>query len=376
MKRLLVLALALMLAIPWLPKTAAAQDGAVTIEINCLASPQTVRIVNGTAATVTINTIAGIRASEIGMSAFQLGDTLPPGAFVIYAFGPNRGAQAGNEFLSQQPLFTTSVAHPEADGVIVGTSAGQGQVTCLQASGAVSTTPLLGGSRVDIHIDCLAQPQTVTITNNTPSPITIQRLTSQSYAQRALAPFFPNQSLPPGAAALYAFGVEGGAHRPERFLSQRPIFSTAPDSQNEDGVLMMTNVGNAMVSCAQGDGAIYTTGTPTGPSNYLFTVEISCTRAPQTVRVTNVSNQTLTVTGIQGILNTRTTGQFPYEPNTTLRPGGFVIYAFGRNPGASAGLQFLSSSPLFASSGPQFNQDGVIVDTNVGSATVMCNAPA
>lgn len=263
MKRLLAPAIAVLLALPGLPGVAAAQTGGVTVTVNCLASPQTLRITNNTSEPMTIDAVNGIRAQEIGQPPFQPGDQVQPGDFVIYAFGIDPGASAGLEFLSQQPLFTTSVAHPETDGAVVQTSVGQTQVTCLQGSVTFDNPPLVGGSRVEIQVDCLASPQSVQLTNLTSSAVTVERLTSQSFAQRALAPFFPGQSIPSGGDIQYAFGFNPGAHAGDIFLSQQPIFSTAPDAQNEDGVLVLTSIGSATVNCATGSGAIYATGTPT-----------------------------------------------------------------------------------------------------------------
>lgn len=375
MKRYFLVIFAALLALPWIPGTASAQSGAITVTIDCRSLPQTVWLTNNASGPVRIEAIGSIQDQALGIAPFYPNDSLLRGTSAGYGFGDEGGAHRPEHFLSQQPIFSPGIFHPESDGVVVQTSIGTGQVTCAQGTGTIGA-PLLGGSRVNIQVDCLSQPQTLTVTNYTSGPVTVQRVTSQSYAARALAPFTPNDSLRPGTSALYAFGNEGGAHRPERFLSQRPIFSDAPDAQNEDGVLVMTSVGNATVSCAAGQGSIYTTGTPTietatpGIPN-VFSVDIDCFSTPQTVRIANGSNGTLTVTGINGILRGQA-GRFPFEPSTAIPPGGFVIYAFGQNRGASAGYQFLASSPIFAQSQPQMSEDGVFVETNAGEAHAFC----
>lgn len=218
-----------------------------------------------------------------------------------------------------------------------------------------------------VVLRCDRSPQTVRITNNTGADVTVERLNSSSGVERATEPFFPNYTIRDGDFVIFAFGVNPGAQAGNIFLSNTPIFTG-----DTDGIWLMTSAGEGSVTCAEGTGTI---GAPAPTENDWFTIQISCLQAPQSVRITNVHTEPITVQTIAGILAVEHDHE-PFTVDDELAPHDFVIYAFGPNPGAHAGETFLSPVPLFASLEPNRALDGVTVTTSVGSASVGCDAPA
>lgn len=120
--------------------TAAGQAG-ILVEVECRATPETVRIVNSTAGSVTVRSVGSLVNPRPGVEPFARDDGVGPNDVIVYAFGPNPGAHAGAIFLTGQPIFDND---SPGEGVAVATSAGTARVLCSRGSSSVGQDQTAG----------------------------------------------------------------------------------------------------------------------------------------------------------------------------------------------------------------------------------------
>jgi hypothetical protein len=98
---------------------------------------------------------------------------------------------------------------------------------------------------IAVVVECFANPEFVTITNNRAKPIVVRQVSS-TYRPRAGEPFKLRQRVKPGKRVIYTFGT-GKGKRGKR-LSRSFIFD---NERASEGVLVKTDRGRVKVRCGE-----------------------------------------------------------------------------------------------------------------------------
>lgn len=211
----------------------------LVITIKCNTTPETVRVTNTGATTITLTAFESL-VDQLPSEPFVLSRNLKAGQTAIFQTGA--GAQYGT-VLTSNFIFTN--AKYDQDGVKLSTSAGDAVKTCDPKPAPVDPVVSNPGKLSDLSItlSCRTYAETVRVTNNGTGYILLKALATY-YAPLGDEPYRLDRVLKPGATAIYQAGT--GAQY-GTVLTKDYIFTN--EVWDKDGVRISTSAGKAFKAC-------------------------------------------------------------------------------------------------------------------------------
>jgi hypothetical protein len=237
-------------------------------------------------------------------------------------------------------------------------------VLARYGNGLGSASAQLGSGGISMQVTCGGQ-ESITITNQTDLLTGLDLSTFRLRTIKTGREFTLSGTLQPGRYVTYYTGTAaaGGS-----ILSTTPIFDASDPAR--DGAVLITPYGNLSVTCAQVNGILTTSGTPTATTTAgaggSITLQIQCSAFGETIIIGNQTN-------LAGGLNLsgwkfRTfNNPTEYALSGQLSVGHSIIFRSG--PGATGNV--LSSSYLFDNTNPA-KPDGGILISPFGTLIVPC----
>jgi hypothetical protein len=210
-----------------------AQVTDLVITVSCRSDPETIRVTNVGAANITLTGIATY-SDPSADEPFSINRVLKPGNTAIYQSG--HAAQYGT-VLTTHYIFTDS--DYDAEGVSIATSAG----TAVKMCDPRPAPPAGQLSDLKVTLDCLANAETIRVSNNGTGWITIKGFATY-IDPIADEPIATNRVLKPGQTGIFQAGA--GA-KYGTVLTNQFIFTNS--AYEKDGIRIATSVGKVFKAC-------------------------------------------------------------------------------------------------------------------------------
>ena len=218
-----------------------------------------------------------------------------------YRSGP--AATSGTVLTLESLFFSTEAA---VVSIVVTTSVGNVELDCESANpNQLVTEP----ADVKITLNCVSNPETARIENTGTAPITINSVASLNGSPAAIT---TNRSLGAGKTVIYRSddGATTGT-----ILTPQELYT---DSLYQgDGIRLNTSIGVIEKAC------------PPKPPAYPSQLEVTidCKNLPEWVKIKNVGQGPVTITGLESLYQKKSIE--PFTLNKTLEPGQGIIYRSG-----------------------------------------------
>lgn len=227
-------------------------------------------------------------------------------------------------------------------------------VALVAPLGVVHPQPAAAVSRLTITLKCTSTPERTSIKNNTTARIKIISVSSLVQL-RANEPITVNHYLDPGKTVTF----QSGPNTTGNTISRQYIYQ---DSNPNDGVKVVTNRDTFTKKCPAPSSGGSTGGG--GGSGGSVSVSVNCIGNPETVRVTNGTNASITIRTIGSLYQPR--NNEPFSIGASLGAGKSRTY----EAGAAADSNVLTHQYIFANN--VGSDEGARVVTNVGTVTKRC----
>jgi lipoprotein-anchoring transpeptidase ErfK/SrfK len=268
----------------------------------CYRSPEMIRVDNTGDTAITVNSINAVLDGVPGSANPTATGTeeIAAGGTKIYRSGP---AATSGTVLTTTSLFSSTTATEIKVEVV--TSVGAISIECGPNPNLQVTTV----SDVVITLNCLSNPETARIVNNGTAPILISSVESLDESPDGIS---VERTLGPGKTVIYRSnsGATSGT-----VLTLDEFYTDS--SYDKDGISLNTSIGIIEQACAERP--------PTYPSQ--LDVTIDCQKLPEWVKVVNVGQGPVTLTGIESLYEKKSIE--PFTLNKTLQPGQGIIYRSG-----------------------------------------------
>lgn len=205
-------------------------------------------------------------------------------------------------------------------------------------------------SRLTITLKCTSTPERTSIKNNTTARIKIVSVSSL-VELRANEPITVNHYLDPGKTVTF----QSGPNTTGNTISRQVIYQ---DTNPNEGVKIVTNRDTFTKKCPPPD-----TGSG-GGSGGSVTVAVGCYGNPETVKVTNGTNASITIRSIGSLYQPR--DNEPFAINASLGAGKSRTY----EAGGAADSNILTRQYIF--NNEVGSTEGVRVATSAGTVTKRC----
>jgi lipoprotein-anchoring transpeptidase ErfK/SrfK len=208
----------------------------LTVKLNCTSNPETIRVTNNGAATITLTSLATL-VDKIAAEPFALNQKLLPGKSQLYRAGP--AANLG-VVLTTSYIFTNSAY--DSEGVVISTSVGDISATCPPKPDPVVANP---GKLIDLTIvlGCRTNAESIKVTNKGTGYFLLKTI-GTTFEATSKEPYQVNQVLAPGVTALFQAGAGAVSGT---ILTKGYIFTNS--AWEKDGVSISTSVGTVTKAC-------------------------------------------------------------------------------------------------------------------------------
>ena len=220
---------------------------------------------------------------------------------------------------------------------------------------------MVAPSYISVAVTCRTDPETIRVTNNGVDPIQITALASL-FERTAAEPFAVDGTLQPGQTAIYHAGHNANAQE-ATVLTTSYLFTNS--AYEQDGIKVVTSVGNAYQRCAARPATPTPTATPIVVTPDQLKVTLNCLSTAETIRVTNNGAGPVLIKGLATMY--APIADEPFAVSRNLKPGHTAIFQAGAD--ARYGT-ILTKSYIFTNS--VYDQDGIRINTSAGKLYKRC----